>query len=112
MKTAGRTIPPLGVIDRYVLREFIRYYLLSLGGFVGFVLLFDAFEKLDTFIDYDATILDILRYYWNVLPYRALVVAPVAPLLATFLCLGYRRPGSPSTGCWFPSTWPDWSSPG
>jgi lipopolysaccharide export system permease protein len=85
---AKRSLRILGVIDRYVLREFWRYYILSLGGFVGFILLFDAFEKIDTFLDYDATGGEILGYYWNLLPMRALVVAPIAPLLATFLCLG------------------------
>jgi lipopolysaccharide export system permease protein len=76
------------VLDRYILREFMHYYVLALCGFVGFILLFDALEKIDTFIDYDATADQILRYYWNMLPYRAIIVAPVAPLLATFLCLG------------------------
>jgi lipopolysaccharide export system permease protein len=85
---ARRSLKVLGVIDRYVLREFWRYYLVSLGGFVAFVLLFDAFEKIDTFLDYDATWTEILGYYWNLLPMRGLVVAPIAPLLATFLCLG------------------------
>lgn len=88
MTNATRSLKPLGVIDRYVLREFWRYYLLSLGGFVGFVLVYDAFEKIDTFLDYDATWGEILGYYWNLLPMRGLVVAPIAPLLATFLCLG------------------------
>jgi lipopolysaccharide export system permease protein len=83
-----RSPAPLGVLDRYLLGEFTRYYVLALGGFTGFVLLFDAFEKLDTFIDYKATPVQVLSYYWNVLPYRALLVAPVAPLLATFLTLG------------------------
>lgn len=85
----SRRLPAFSVVDRYILREFWRYYLLALGGFVGFVLLFDALEKIDTFIDHSATAGQIARYYWNVLPFRALVVAPVAPLLATFLCLGY-----------------------
>jgi lipopolysaccharide export system permease protein len=83
-----RLLPPFCVLDRYVLREFLRYYLLALVGFVGFVLLFDAIEKIDTFIDHDATVLQILRYYWYLMPSQALLVAPVAPLLATFLCLG------------------------
>lgn len=88
MTTATRSLKVLGVVDRYVLREFWRYYLVSLAGFAGFVLLFDAFENIDTFLDYDATWIKILRYYWNLLPQRGLMVAPVAPLLATFLCLG------------------------
>ena len=84
-----RRLPAFSVVDRYILREFWRYYLLALGGFVGFVILFDALEKIDTFIDHGATAGQIIRYYWYMLPFRALVVAPVAPLLATFLCLGY-----------------------
>ena len=88
MSAERRALPLLGVVDRHVLREFLRYYLLALGGFTAFVLLFDAFEKIDTFIDYDATWLQILSYYAYSIPYKALLVGPVAPLLATFLCLG------------------------
>jgi len=83
-----RRLHPLGVIDRYVLREFLRYYSLALVGFVAFVILFDALEKIDTFLDYDATVGQIARYYLYSLPYKAILVGPVAPLLATFLCLG------------------------
>jgi len=83
-----RTLPPLAVLDRYVLAEFLRYYFLALGGFTAVVLLLDAIGRIDTFLDYNAAPLQILAYYWNVLPYQALLVAPVAPLLATFLTLG------------------------
>ena len=88
MNPGRRHLRPFCVLDRYVTGEFTRYYLLALGGFVAFVILFDALEKIDTFLDYDATPGEILRYYWYILPYRALVVAPVAPLLATFLAVG------------------------
>lgn len=83
-----RALPPFCVLDRYILQEFFRYYLLALGGFTAVVLLLDAIGRIDTFLDYDATPLQILAYYWNVLPYQALLVAPMAPLLATFLTLG------------------------
>jgi len=83
-----RRLPLFSVIDRYLVGEFLRYNLIALSGFVAFVLLFDALEKIDTFIDHDATWTEILRYYLNILPARAIVVAPVAPLLATFLALG------------------------
>jgi lipopolysaccharide export system permease protein len=85
---ARRRLPAFSLLDRYLLREFLRYYAIAMAGFVGFVLLFDALEKLDTFIDHDATWSEILRYYANILPQRAVVVAPVAPLLATFLSVG------------------------
>jgi len=83
-----RRLPPFSVVDRYLLSEFLRYYFLALIGFVAFVLLFDALEKIDDFIDHDATWLEVLRYYLNALPQRAILVAPVAMLLATFLSLG------------------------
>jgi lipopolysaccharide export system permease protein len=83
-----RILPPFCVLDRYVLSEFLRLYLLALGGFTAMVLLFDSFEKIDTFMDYGAGAGQILRYYGNRLPSQALLVAPVAPLLAVFLALG------------------------
>ena len=83
-----RRLPFFSVIDRYLIAEFLRLNVIALCGFVAFVLLFDALEKIDTFIDHDATWLEILRYYLNILPQRTIVVAPVAPLLATFLALG------------------------
>jgi lipopolysaccharide export system permease protein len=89
MSVSRRVLPPFCTLDRYVLAEFIRYYLLALAGFVGFVLLFDAMEKIDTFIDHSATASQILRYYFYSLPLQTLLVGPVAPLLATFLSLGY-----------------------
>jgi len=83
-----RRLPPFSVVDRSLLGEFLRYYCLALVGFVAFVLLFDALEKIDDFIDHDATWMEVLRYYLNILPQRAILVAPVASLLATFLSLG------------------------
>ena len=76
------------IFDRYLFREFWRYFLLALGGFVGFVLLFDMFEKIDDFIDYEASVGEVARYYMNVLPYQGVLVTPVALLLATFLSVG------------------------
>lgn len=88
MPALGRS--PLGsTFDRYLLREFSRFFALALTGFVLFVLLFDAFEKIDTFIDHRASAGQILRYYLTSTPYRAVLVCPVAVLLATFLTLGY-----------------------
>lgn len=88
MVNRRRFLPPFSVLDRYILREFLRYYLLALIGFVAFILLIDGFEKIDIFIDYDATAAQVLGYYANVAPKFLILVGPVAPLLATFLCLG------------------------
>lgn len=89
MRARPRSMPPFSTFDRYLIGEFMRYFLLALTGFVGFVVLFDAFEKIDTFIDYRATADQVLRYYLNSIPYKAVLVTPVALLLACFLSLGY-----------------------
>jgi len=83
-----RSLPPGSLFDRYLLSEFLRFFFLALGGFVGFVVLVDAFEKIDTFIDYEATLSQVARYYLNSIPFQAVLVTPVALLLATFLSLG------------------------
>ena len=88
LKEERRRLPLFSVIDRYLVGEFLRYNILAIVGFVAFVLLFDALDKIDEFIDYDATWQEIGRFYLNILPERMLVVAPVAPLLSTFLSLG------------------------
>ncbi|HET9235445.1 MAG TPA: LptF/LptG family permease, partial [Candidatus Eisenbacteria bacterium] len=88
LKEERRRLPLFSVIDRYLVGEFLRYNILAIVGFVAFVLLFDALDKIDDFIDHDATWQEIARFYLNILPERMLVVAPVAPLLSTFLSLG------------------------
>ena len=86
---ARRALPFLATFDRYLLREFMRFFLLAIVGFVSFVNLFDAFEKIDTFIDYRATGGNIALYYLYSTPYKAVLVCPVALLLAGFLALGF-----------------------
>lgn len=85
----SRSLPVLSIFDRYLLREFLRFFFLAFVGFVGFVVLFDAFEKISTFIDHKATAGQVFRYYFNATPYKAVLVTPIALLLATFLSLGY-----------------------
>ncbi len=87
-RTRRRILPPFCALDRYVLSEFFRFYFLALIGFVGFIHLFDAFEKIDTFIDHNASLLQVARYYLYATPYNALLIAPIAALLATFLTVG------------------------
>jgi len=84
-----RALPFPSTFDRYLLGEFFRFFILAMSGFIGFVTLFDAFEKIDTFIDYHASAGKIAAYYLYSTPYKAVLVCPVALLLAVFLALGY-----------------------
>jgi lipopolysaccharide export system permease protein len=79
------------ILDRYVLREFLLYLLLGFGTFVGIYLIVDLFEKIDTFVDYQASAALIFQYYANKLPLIAVQILPVAMLLAAILSLGQLR---------------------
>lgn len=75
-------------LDRYVLREFLNYVLLGLSGFVVIFIVVDIFEKISVFLDHQASIGTIARFYAALTPQVVVQVLPVALLLATFLALG------------------------
>jgi lipopolysaccharide export system permease protein len=79
------------ILDRHVLREFLLYLLLGFATFIGIYLIVDLFEKIDTFVDYQASASLILAYYANKLPLIAVQILPVAMLLAAILALGQLR---------------------
>lgn len=76
------------ILDRYVLREFLGYLLLGLLGFIAIFIVVDVFEKIDVFLDHQAPLHLITRFYLYRAPEVVVQVFPVALLLATFLALG------------------------
>ena len=78
----------LRLFDRYVLREFLLLLALSLIAFVAIFAIVDLFEKIQDFIDGNATAWMIARYYLYKIPYVVVNVLPVALLMSTFLTLG------------------------
>ncbi len=74
--------------DRYILSGFWRNVLLGLIAFGAIYLTVDINEKVDTFIDNNATILQVASYYLFELPWIIVLVTPVAALLSTIFTLG------------------------
>jgi lipopolysaccharide export system permease protein len=81
----------IAILDRHVLREFALSLLLGLCAFVGIYLVVDLFEKIDTFVDHQASTSLIARYYVNKIPLIVVEVLPIAMLLAAILALGQLR---------------------
>jgi lipopolysaccharide export system permease protein len=75
-------------LDRYVLREFVRNLVFSLGVFVALVLVVDLWEKIDTYIDHGSPALTVLRYYGYQIPYTVSITLPMAMLLASLFTVG------------------------
>ena len=71
------------IIDRYLIREFLKTMLLALVSFVLLFILVDVFEKLDIFIDAKAKAWMVAFYYLYQIPYILVLTLPVAMLLAS-----------------------------
>jgi len=76
------------MLDRYILKQIIPFYLLSVAGFVLFFITADAFERIDVFVDNHTPMALIIRYYVAGSVYNAVVVSPISLLLAIFIVLG------------------------
>ncbi|MBI4727545.1 LPS export ABC transporter permease LptG [candidate division TA06 bacterium] len=71
------------IIDRYLIREFLKTMLLALVSFALLFILVDVFEKLDIFIDAKAKLWMVALFYLYQIPYILVLTLPVAMLLAS-----------------------------
>lgn len=76
------------IMTRYLLRYFARMLALCSTAFIGIYLLIDFFEKVDDFIDHQASLWDYLSYLFNSVPFIFSQILPLATLTAVVLTLG------------------------
>jgi len=79
------------ILDRLVLGSFLRVLMWAVLAFSAIYLLVDLFDHLDNFLDDEASISAIGRYYLFQIPFVLDMVLPVAMLLAslfTFAIMG------------------------
>ena len=74
--------------DRYVLALFGRILLFCILALAVIFLLVDLFEKIDDFIDHQASLRDVARFYIAMLPEILRLTLPVNIMLATIITLG------------------------
>ncbi|MDQ7837542.1 MAG: LPS export ABC transporter permease LptG [Thermodesulfobacteriota bacterium] len=75
------------VLNRYILKEFIRLFLLVLGIFVFIYLLVDFFEKIDNFLEVNLPASAMLTYFVYKIPLIITQMEPVAILMAGVLTI-------------------------
>ena len=73
--------------DRLVLQLFMRVFLLCLISFAVIFVLADLFEKMDNFIDHQASWITVGRFYAYKLPEIVRLTLPVDVLLLQVLSL-------------------------
>jgi len=81
-----RIYPPL--LGQYLQREFLRTFGIALLLFVLIFLLADFFDRFDTVLRHDPSLLAILQTFALKLPIVVTQVAPVAALAASVIALG------------------------
>ena len=78
----------VSILDRYILSRYIKIVIFSEFAFVAIFLIVDIFDKMDKFIDRDASMGILLAFYFYQLPYIITLVLPVALLISCFFSLG------------------------
>jgi len=76
------------ILSRYVLREFMRFFSITLTAFVTLFVMGELIEKMDEYIEHKAAVADIARLVLYQLPNIIFLMTPVAVLLSTLLALG------------------------
>jgi lipopolysaccharide export system permease protein len=74
--------------DRYILRLLVTVMLLCVASLAVVFFLVDLFEKIDNFIDHQASVRDVLRFYVYLFPEIIRLTLPVVVLLSTIFTLG------------------------
>jgi lipopolysaccharide export system permease protein len=76
------------LLDRYVLREFLKLLALAILASTVVYVLIHIMDHIDGYLDHDATAAEVARYYLYQLPYNAVVTMPMGMLIATVLTIG------------------------
>lgn len=76
------------VIDRYVLKHFIRYLLFSLLVLVFIYIIINLFDNLGKYLSRNIPLKDILVYYLYLTPSYIVLLIPVAAIIGVFFIFG------------------------
>lgn len=76
------------ILSKYILREFLRTLAYSLAVAITLYTVIELFQRLDTFIEHNASVLDASMYLLYLIPGVVVLLCPVAVLLSTFVTIG------------------------
>jgi lipopolysaccharide export system permease protein len=79
----------LKLLDKYILKEFLRFFLITCISFVALYLIIDFFEKIRMFLSNQATVRQMASYFVCSLPMIISLILPASMLLATLLTYSY-----------------------
>ncbi|MEW6440801.1 MAG: LPS export ABC transporter permease LptG [bacterium] len=78
----------MSLLSRYLAAEFVRLFLLCLGGGTTLYLVVDLFDRIDQFLRYGATAAEVLLYLVYKVPLMVYQIAPAVVLVSVLLTVG------------------------
>ncbi|MEA1912281.1 MAG: LptF/LptG family permease [candidate division WOR-3 bacterium] len=76
------------ILERYILKKFLKSLFISLLGFLFIYIITNLFERIGYFIDRDAKFFDVIGYYLLFSPMIIVRLMPLAVLLGVYFSLG------------------------
>jgi lipopolysaccharide export system permease protein len=87
----------LSILNRYIGREFLKIFLLSMSAFVVIYLIVDVLENINDFIRQGVPLSTTIEFFMFKIPLIMVQVAPVATLLSSVITLGILSKNSEIT---------------
>lgn len=78
----------MGILNRYILKEFIKGMIICLLVILFVYIIVELFENISKFVDKGVGLYDILRYYTYEIPEALNLVFPISLLIACFISIG------------------------
>jgi len=79
----------LKLLDKYILREFLRFFLITCITFIALYVIIDFFEKSRMFMSNKATAAQMASYFLYSIPFIISMILPAAILLSTLLTYSF-----------------------
>ena len=76
------------ILDKYILKEFSRFFIITFLSFIALFLIVDFFEKIRMFLSNNASISQMISYFIFSIPMIISYILPPAILLATLMTFG------------------------
>lgn len=76
------------ILTRYIIKEFLKIFILTISAFISLYLIIDVFEQMDTLIEYRVQLKDGLYFFLYKIPFIFYQLSPIAVLMATLITIG------------------------
>lgn len=76
------------LLDKYILKEFLRFFIITFISFIALFMIVDFFEKIRMFLSNNASVSQIASYFIYSIPMIISYILPPAVLLSTLLTFG------------------------